>query len=362
MPLSDEENPCQERFNQERARLLAALGETTEGGIVDNLQHIGGTSVSQLADRSGVDIGLSVWPFPLQPAHQAALEALGYEIVAGYEGAPEQRFRQPKEDFQLYLVEPGDERWADYLILRDYLRQNEAGRQCYLAHKPTWAGLEPEQARKAKEALFGQLLEVARQWWIEAQGFGPVEAVAQELKEYGQPWYISSGWALDLFLGRASRVHLDIDVVVRRSDQLTLQQHLTGRGWKLVTPFKGQIQPWPVAMRLELPRHQVHAHREGAFIDFLLTDMDHGVWRYRREPTIIQTVERLGLQTESGVPFLAPEIVLLFKSVNTGHKERSKDESDFQRVALILPPERRTWLRWALLALNPDHPWLVQLV
>jgi GrpB-like predicted nucleotidyltransferase (UPF0157 family) len=390
MSLSNEENPYQEQFNRERTRLLTALGETTEGGIVDNLQHIGGTSIPQaatpiwptplvgaystvgtqatpagsttLATGSGLDIGLTVWPFPLQPPHRAALEGLGYEIVAGYEGAPEQRFCHPREGFQLYLVEPGSERWADYLILRDYLRQNEEGRQRYLAHKPAWAGIEPERSRKAKETLFGPMLEIARQCWIDAQGFGPVEAAAQELKEYGQPWYISSGWALDLFLGQASRVHHDIDVVVRRSDQLTLQHHLTGRGWKLVTPLKGQIQPWPVAMRLELPHHQVHAHREGSFIDFLLTDMDHGVWRYRRDPTIIQTAERLGLQTESGIPFLAPELVLLFKSTNTGQGERSKDESDFQRVAPHLPPDRRAWLRWALLTLTPSHPWLAQLV
>jgi hypothetical protein len=64
-----------------------------------------------------------------------------------------------------------------------------------------------------------------------------------------------------------------VDVVINRTDQLILQQYLTARGWKFVTPFQKRLEPWPPLMWLESPRHQVHAHRDGAFIDFLITDM-----------------------------------------------------------------------------------------
>jgi hypothetical protein len=149
---------------------------------------------------------------------------------------------------------------------------------------------------------------------------------------------------------------------VPRSDQLALQQQLTAGGWKLLTPFQDRLKPWPLHMRLELPRHQVHAHRDGAFIDFLLADVEPGVWRYRREPTIVRAVDRMSLRTEAGIPFLAPEIVLLFKSKNTSNQERRKDEADFERVHARLEPERRAWLRWALIATNSTHSWIERLV
>ena len=113
-------------------------------------------------------------------------------------------------------------------------------------------------------------------------------------------------------------------------------------------------------MRLELPRHQVHAHREDEFIDILLTDMD-GVWKYRREPGIVRSLDKISLKTESGIPYLAPELVLLFKSRNTSNQERAKDQSDFENVLPQLDAERRAWLRWALIATSPGHVWIERL-
>lgn len=173
--------------------------------------------------------------------------------------------------------------------------------------------------------------------------------------------YVSSGWALELFLGQVTRCHYDVDVVVARQDQLLLQQHLAERGWKFATYLKGKVDPWPLHMRLELPRHQVHAHHEHILLDILFTDMTDGIWRYRRDPSIVQTVERIALETAAGIRFLAPEIVLLFKSQNTGNKARPQDQADFLKVYPHLDPARRAWLRWALLTLTPDHSWLPML-
>jgi hypothetical protein len=155
-------------------------------------------------------------------------------------------------------------------------------------------------------------------------------------------------------------VHEDVDVVIPRSAQLELRRHLTGRGWKFITPFEKRLELWPPHTYLELPRHQVHAHRGDEFIDILLTDMD-GVWKYRREPTIVRSLDKISLKTESGIPYLAPELVLLFKSKNTSNQERAKDQTDFDNVLPHLDAERRAWLRWALIATSPDHVWIEQL-
>jgi GrpB-like predicted nucleotidyltransferase (UPF0157 family) len=364
MLFSNSDNHWPEQFSQERTRVLSALGDLAEGGAVETLQHIGATSVPGLLAWPCIDIGLSVWPFPLEPHRRAALESLGYELISGHEGAPEQRFRHSTGDFQLLILEAGSELWTDYRIISDYLRHNEDAQLTYSKRKQEWAasaGAQSADYQTAKAQFFLATLDEARRWWIEHQGFAPVETVANELRGLRHAWHISSGWALDLFLGGVTRVHHDVDVVIPRADQLALREHMTARGWRLMTPLEGRLEPWPLHMHLELPRHQVHALRDGAFIDFLLSDLEHEVWRYRRAPTIIRSAERLYLRSNGEIPFIAPEVVLLFKSKNTSGKERRKDQADFERVYAYLEPERRAWLLWALLATDPEHSWIKQL-
>jgi GrpB-like predicted nucleotidyltransferase (UPF0157 family) len=340
-------------YESERDRLITALGKVVDGGIVEAIQHIGATSVPGLYGSRCIDIGLAVWPFPLEAGPESRLNALGYKPVSGYEAGPERRFRHESGSFQLHFVEPGNERWFNFVLVRDYLRHSQAACEEVL--------LKKRESSVDKAVLFDSLLQPAQEWWIREHQFKPVETVAGELKDVPFPWYISGGWALDLFLGGVNRVHHDVDVVLPRSAQLDLQGHLVGRGWKLITPFEKRLEPWPVHMKLESPRHQVHAHREDEFIDFLLTEMDD-IWKYRREPSILRTLEKASLRTESGIPYLAPELVLLFKSRNTSNQERLKDQSDFERALPHLESERRAWLRWALIATSPDHPWIKLLV
>lgn len=295
-----------EQYTWEHERLIAALGEMTDGGIVERMEHVGTTSVSGLLGQPCVDIALAVWPFPLEKPALQSLTSMGYELDPDFAGAPEQRFRNTSTTFHLYVVD---------------------------AHRS----------------------------WIEREGFAPLHRVAEELRDFPYSWHSCGGWALDVFLGRVTRVHHDVDVEVSRTDQLALQQYMTERSWKLLTPFEERLQPWPMHMRLEMPRHQAHAHHQGAFIDFLLADLDGGIWRYRREPSIIRDMSRVGLRSSEGIPFLAPELVLLYKSKTTSGKERSKDKADFEKVYLSMEPERRAWLRWALLAVDPSHPWIERL-
>jgi GrpB-like predicted nucleotidyltransferase (UPF0157 family) len=333
----------------------------TAGGIVERAEHVGSTSVLGLLGRPCLDIALAAWPFPLEERARQALSSLGYDLDPAFADAPEQRFRHASRTIQLWVVEAGSLLWMDFLLLRDYLRQEEAVRQDCSAARQGWDDRESSGYREAKRLWFEHHLPDARRAWTSREGFAPVHLVAEELRDYSGPWHICGGWALDLWLGRVSRVHHDVDVQVARADQLALQAQLLSRSWKLLTPHDGQLEPWPRHMRLELPRHQVHAHRQGRFIDFLLAEQDGGVWRYRRDPTIIQDVSRIGLRSQEGIPFLAPELVLLFKSKNTSGRERGKDQADFEGVSSALAPERRAWLRWALLAVDPSHLWIERL-
>jgi GrpB-like predicted nucleotidyltransferase (UPF0157 family) len=354
----------QEQFAEERARLLDALGAITDGGAIEMLQHIGATSVPGLPARSCVDIGLAVCPFPLEPHLQGALEALGYTLFRSDAEVPEYRYRHTTGAFQLFVVEAGSERWTDFILVRDYLRHDAEARQRQNVLRRRWiegAGIPEAHIEEEKSRLWAALLAEARSWWVTHHGFGPIESVVQELEALACPWYISSGWALDLFLGCVTRVHHDSDVAVARRDQLILQEHLRARGWKLVTPYEGRLEPLPTALRLELPRHQIHAHRDGTMLDFLISEINDGVWRWRRNPVIIRAMERCVIQTEAGIRFLAPEVVLFFKRRDVSSGGRSKDAEDFEKVLPQLEPERRAWLRWALTVVEPQHPWISRL-
>ena len=357
-----DENHWKEQFNREHKRLIAALGEMTDGGIVERMEHVGTTSVPGLLGQPCLDIALAVWPFPLEEPALQSLAFMGYVLDPDFAGAPEQRFQHVSTTFQLYVVDAGSPLWMDYILIREYLRHDEVARQALSARKQEWdSDTWSTGYCEAKRQWFNQLLVDAHKSWIERESFAPLHRVAEELREFPYPWHICGGWALDVFLGRVRRVHHDVDVEVSRADQLALQKYMTERGWKLLTQFEERLQPWPMHMRLEMPRHQVHAHRQGAFIDFLLAELDGGVWRYRREPTIIRDMSRVGLRSSEGIPFLAPELVLLYKSKATSGKERSKDKADFEKVYLSMEPERRAWLRWALLAVDSSHPWIERL-
>jgi hypothetical protein len=90
----------------------------------------------------------------------------------------------------------------------------------------------------------------------------------------------------------------------------------------------------------------------------MLTDMIGGVWRYRRDPALTRPLEDARLVGALGLPYLAPELVLLFKAGHPGRGPRDKDQADFERARPTLSPPARAWLRAALDRTRPGHPWL----
>ena len=345
----------EERWQVERARLIAALGWLAAGsgdgagggqtGLIEQIMPVGAGGLPGTAAADLLAIGLATWPFPPAESTLAALAGLGYVALAEQPDAELRLFRRTGDGTQLLVAESGSAGWTNACLLREFAAANEAARAGLAA-----AGLYPQAA--------GALLTTAAAWWPTAVGFAPLQAVAHEMAGCPCPWTVSSGWALDLFLDRATRVHHDVDLIVDRSDQLVLRTHLEAQGYRMVTPLAGRLEPWPPHMRLELPRHQVHAHRENDFIDILLTDFAGACWHYRRDPTIVRALARAFRATADGTRYLAPELVLLFKSKNTGGRARPQDQRDFELVLPHLDAEARAWLHWALVATEPQHPWL----
>jgi aminoglycoside-2''-adenylyltransferase len=173
---------------------------------------------------------------------------------------------------------------------------------------------------------------------------------------YERPWWIGGGWAIDLFLGRATREHGDVDVVVFRDDQQDVHRHF--EDWDLRFARERKLTPWR-GERLELPVHTIWARPSGDSLwelELFLVESDGERWQFRRDPRVTLELDLIGLERD-GVPHLAPEIALLYKAKDP----REHDEADFAAVLPELPLERRCWLTDALRRHHPHHPWLSRL-
>ena len=354
-----------ENFELERARILAALGHVTQGGMLENLHHVGSTSVPGLKAKPIIDMLLEVFPLPKLEVGIPALEKLGYEY-RGEAGIPGRRFfRTNPRTRHLHVFEAGtNENVRDMLLFRDYLRASSSIRERYESLKLELARQysdNREAYTEGKAVLIQELIKEATPWHLEVTGFQPVLELQREMQGFEAEWCVSSGWALDVFIGAPSRYHFDLDLLIWREDQLFLRGHLLARGWELHVPVDGVYHPWAEDEWLELPVHQVHARKDGRFLDILLAERDENLWRFRRKLEITHDLSGVMQHSSLGVKTLAPQIVLLFKSRSAGGDLRGKDAQDFARVLPHLTHQARVWLRDALEETSPDHVWLGQL-
>ncbi|HTK52343.1 MAG TPA: hypothetical protein VL308_10675 [Gemmatimonadaceae bacterium] len=178
-----------------------------------------------------------------------------------------------------------------------------------------------------------------------------LSSVHEILTTAGIPWAVAGGWALDLFLGRQTREHADLDLAVWRADQAKLRAALAS-DWRCEVSDNGALRPWHAGERLSLPIHEIHARAvSGAHppLELLLNERDDTAWIYRRNPAIRRDLDRAILVCD-GIPFLAPEIVLLYKS----KAPRPTDEADFRVALPALTTEQRDSLRLAIAEMRPD--------
>lgn len=359
------------RYERERAAIVGALGDLVDGGALDGIEHVGSTAVPGLSAKPCIDILARVHPYPPAAEQVTALESAGF-AHHGENGLPGRTyFTKGPHEVHLHVVGFDSEHWQRHLLFRDYLRAAPDARGRYQALKERLAATFPDRReayQDGKSDLIAELDREALAWHLRVTGFGPVRFAADELAaltEAGVAWAVASGWALDLFLGAPSRYHEDLDVEVAFADQAALQHALRARGWRLDQVVEGgTYAPWPDREPVRAGVHQVHGRKDGAFLDVLFAPHAEGAWVYRRDGRVTLRLGRAILRSEAaGVPYLAPEAVLLFKSRSSqGGRERPvprpKDDDDFARVLPRLDGEQRRWLLEALRVLHVEHPWM----
>ena len=202
----------------------------------------------------------------------------------------------------------------------------------------------------------------------EADTFADVrERALRAMAGWNRPWWIAGGWALDLFLARATRPHADLEISILAADHAALSRQLAGWDLRAVAPG-ARLIPWN-GEPLSRPFHQIWARRSSrraetvaefssdpTMLDFLIEDHAAERWRFRRDHRVSRDVMELG-SSGDGLPYMRPEIALLYKAKQARHKDRE----DFRRVAPLLNDAARAWLREAIDMVHVRHPWSKEL-
>lgn len=197
----------------------------------------------------------------------------------------------------------------------------------------------------------------------------------------GIPWAVCGGFALELFLGEETRVHSDIDVCVFEPDRERVCRHMLQNGWS-VYEFRGQgllrsIYPGKASepgrnlmcLREDCDLVTFHPggddgtyyhefHHKGIaelnYLEFLFNTVQDGCFVFPGQNSVRRELSKAVLSRE-GVPYLAPELALLFKA---GRTEQANSRSDFQAVFPQLDGGQRQWFLESLGRLYPEgHEW-----
>jgi len=206
---------------------------------------------------------------------------------------------------------------------------------------------------------------------IPSAGFWPVHAVGSLLSGLAVPWWITGGWAIDLAVGHVTRDHADVDVMMLERDEHALRG-LTGVEIHLIVGGQPPA-PWSAGRRLAampdpgpnpgpnpgpkggpgrpigpdrlvlrgqdlpLPAEVVPASAVGA------------IWVYKKGSHVFTRPLADVTRYWQGIPFLAPEVVLLIKArPGLSGPGTDNDQRDFEAALPLLGAQQRSWLKDAI--------------
>jgi hypothetical protein len=180
--------------------------------------------------------------------------------------------------------------------------------------------------------------------------------LAALLRHVEVPWYIAGGWALDLYRGLETREHEDLEIGVPAAGFPAIREALNEFEFDVVGPGRR----WPLDSPAFASIHQtwVRDPASGKYrLDVFREPHDGGIWICRRDESIRLPYTEIIQRTVDGIPYLIPEIVLLFKA----KLARPKDDLDLGGLLPLLDGSRRSRLKGLIGQVHPGHRWLAQL-
>jgi hypothetical protein len=181
--------------------------------------------------------------------------------------------------------------------------------------------------------------------------------VARQLTGIAAPWCVAAGWALDLFRGTQTREHGDIEIAIPAASFPEVRGRFPGYAFDAVS--SGRI--WENAAPDVLTATHQTWLRDPATGNYLLDVFrephDGETWTCRHDEAIRLPYSEVICRTPDGIPYLAPELVLLFKARHA----RPKDQADFDATIPHMTPAHRRKLADLLARAHPGHRWLIDL-
>ncbi|SFA91215.1 GrpB domain, predicted nucleotidyltransferase, UPF0157 family [Amycolatopsis marina] len=155
-----------ERFELERRRIVAALGE-----LASRVDHVGSTSVPGLAAKPIIDIDVSVPDVRDEAAYLSPLIAAGYRLRVREPG--HRLVRTPERDVHVHVCSSGSDWERRHLLFRDWLRRDEHDRTEYERLK--W--------------------ELARRDWTDMNAYASAKGpLIAEITQRAEAWARRTGW------------------------------------------------------------------------------------------------------------------------------------------------------------------------
>jgi len=176
--------------------------------------------------------------------------------------------------------------------------------------------------------------------------------LASRLAGVTAPWCVAGGWAIDLFLGEVTRPHGDIEIAVPAGRFAEIAGCFPDCDF--CVPVDGALVPATAETLAEGFQTWAVERAAGRWrFDVFREPHDGDTWVCRRDERIRRPYAEVVRHDPAGLPYLAPEIVLLFKAKHGGEK----DQADFARAHPRLDPDQRRWLADALDLAHPGHAW-----
>lgn len=110
-----------------------------EKAIIDNfisIEHIGSTSIQNLAAKPIIDIMIGIQDFTKAENFVISLQDIGYKYIPEYETTfPERkfliRFKNDIPTHHIHMVEYDSHFWRRHIFFREYLKQNPTTKENY---------------------------------------------------------------------------------------------------------------------------------------------------------------------------------------------------------------------------------------
>lgn len=147
----------------------------------------------------------------------------------------------------------------------------------------------------------------------------PYAEIIRMLQKADIRCWVSGGIAIDLYIGHQTREHHDVDISILRKDQMALREVL--KDWEIYHTHAPGLRFWRDNTFLEkIPNVWVRRDGESPWaFEIMFQESLQDRWLYRRNTSIQKPIEEIGLVTDDGIPYLRPEIQLLFKGGGSSH-------------------------------------------